>query len=301
MNSVTYVAGLVKNRSLAICLSVVTAAVMSPIALANGGAWSLDANTSYARFFEDSSSNPDSLNTGVARVTGKVNLDTNDLAGSFVDLSIFPAHEDWSHALSPEGDLPPGYVPDGSDHTLLTFKSKRILKSGDGVLKVTGDLTLTRVERSVTVTPSEAYAGPVYGDPHMRTITREVTILFPNPDGAILAGPVTSAMRQKKGALEMSGSVRIGDGEFPELSDAIRHTNWPPVVKDEHCEVPSVGEDFSGPVCTGKSIAATRPDNCDEPSVGEDYHGLICVPPAGNRTTVVLNLQLLRTVTESSK
>ena len=103
------------------------------------------------------------MNTGVARVTGKVKLDTNDLDASFFNLSIYPAGEDWGHALSPEGALPPGYVPDSTDQTLLTFNSSRILRTVDGKLEVIGDLTLTRVERTVTATPTEAYAGPVYG------------------------------------------------------------------------------------------------------------------------------------------
>ena len=33
-----------------------------------------------------------------------------------------------------------GYVPDTTDHTLLTFHSKRILMRGNGRLEVIGDL-----------------------------------------------------------------------------------------------------------------------------------------------------------------
>lgn len=66
--------------------------------------------------------------------------------------------------LSPEGSLPAGYVPDTTDQTLLTFKPTS-LRTGDGRLEVIGDLTLIRVERTVTTMPTEAYAGAVYGDP----------------------------------------------------------------------------------------------------------------------------------------
>jgi len=90
------------------------------------------------------------VNTGVGRVTGKVKLDTNNLDNSVFDLSIYPADEDWGTALSSEGDLPTGYVADATDQTLLTFKSQRILRTGNGDVEVIGDLTLTRVERSVT-------------------------------------------------------------------------------------------------------------------------------------------------------
>ena len=64
--------------------------------------WILDASTSNARLFRGSRANSDSVNTGVARVTGKVKLDTNDLDASFFDLSIYPADEGGEHVLHPE-------------------------------------------------------------------------------------------------------------------------------------------------------------------------------------------------------
>jgi hypothetical protein len=63
---------------------------------------------SCARFFQGSTADPDSVNTGVTRVTGEVKLDTNDLGNSVFDLSIYPADEQWGHALSPEATLPAG-------------------------------------------------------------------------------------------------------------------------------------------------------------------------------------------------
>jgi polyisoprenoid-binding protein YceI len=144
---ITRMIGLAQGGTLTVCLSIVMVAITPPVALANSGTWSLDPATSSARLFQGSRANPDSVNTGVARVTGKVKLDPNDPENSVVDLNIFPGEEDWEHALSPEGDLPTGYVPDATDHTLLTFKSNRILKAPDGRLQVKGDLTVTRVER----------------------------------------------------------------------------------------------------------------------------------------------------------
>ena len=158
-----YMCELVKRRTLAILIAILP--IISPLAFADGGTWSLDSASSSARLYQGSAANPD----GDARVTGNVKVDTNDLDNSVFDLSIYPADEQWGHALSPEGTLPAGYVPDATDHTLLTFHSKRILRMRNGKLQVIGDLTLTRVERSVTLTPSEAYAGPVYGDPVIRT------------------------------------------------------------------------------------------------------------------------------------
>jgi polyisoprenoid-binding protein YceI len=287
---------LAKRRTLAI-LSVVMLGVISPLAFADGGTWSLDSTTSTARLFQGSAADPDSVNTGVARVTGKVKLYTNDLGNSVFDLSIYPADEQWGHALSPEGTLPAGYVPDATDHTLLTFQSKSILRMGDGKLEVIGELTLTRVERSVTLTPNEAYAGPVYGDPVIHTETREIRFLFPNLRAALSSGPFTRVGLQKKDALDLSGSTRVGHEDFPHLLSAIQDTNWPAVVKNERCQMPStVGEDYHGATCTGTLVAATRHDNCRMPAtVGDDYSGPICTPPSGNQTTIVLDLKMLRT------
>ena len=103
------------------------------------------------------------MNVGVARVAGKVKLDANDLDASFFDLNIYPADENWGKILSPAGPLPTGYSLNSTDQNLLTFKSTRILGTGDGQLEVIGDLTLNRVERTVIATQTEAYAGPVDG------------------------------------------------------------------------------------------------------------------------------------------
>jgi len=286
-----------KNGVLAISLSIVMLAVISPVAFAKSGAWYLDSNTSDVRFFQGSAANPDSLNTGVARVTGKVELDANNLDNSVFDLSVYPADEDWGAALSPDGNLPTGYVPDVTEQTLLTFKSKRILRTGSGDLEVTGDLTLTRVERSITATPSEAYAGPVYGDPVIHGATRVITFLFPGLSTALSAGASSPA------ALEVSGSApALSDETFPGLLAAVRETMWPPVVQNKECRVPStVGEDYSGTPCTGTLIAENRTDNCHSPgSVGEDYSGLLCTLAEGNRTTIVVDLKLVRRSSEPS-
>jgi polyisoprenoid-binding protein YceI len=283
--------GLIKSCTLAVAVMVT---FISTAAFAEGGMWSLDSSTSTAVLFQGSAQDPLSLNTGVARVTGEVSLGT-DLDHSVVDLSIFPADEDWDGALTLESDLPTGYVPDATDHTLLTFKSKRILKTKDGNLEVIGDLTLIRVERSVTMTPTEAYAGPVYGDPVIHTETRETTFLFPSSSANVLSGPSTSATPQTKGAPEVSGATRIGYEDFPQLLNAIKETNWPTVVRNEDCQMPStIGADYSGPRCTGTVIAAVNDANCQMPgSVGEDYSGAVCTPAAGNQTTIVLDLKLL--------
>src|SRR5579864_4033543 len=112
-----YMCELLRSRTLAILIAVIVP-IISPLAFADGGTWSLDSASSSARLYQGSAANSDSANTGVARVTGNVKVDTNDLDNSVFDLSIYPADEQWGHALSPDGTLPVGYVPDATDHTL---------------------------------------------------------------------------------------------------------------------------------------------------------------------------------------
>jgi len=294
--------GATKSAFLTASLTIVILAVTSPAAFADGESWFLDSTTSDARFFQGSATNPNSVNTGVARVTGEVKLDENNLDNSVFDLGIYPADENWGHALNAEGTLPAGYVPDPTDHTLLTFKSKRILTTSDGKLEVIGNLTLTRVERSVTLTPNEAYAGPVYGDPVIHTETREVMFLFPSSIATPPSEGSSPATFKTQSRLEVSGSAGIGRENFPELLSAISDTNWPSVVQNEHCTMPStIGDDYSGAQCTGTLIAATNHDNCRMPaSIGDDYSGPLCSPPAGDQTTIVLNLKLLQAGSEPS-
>ena len=260
---------------------VVMLAAISPLAFADGGTWSLDPKTSSARLFQGSTANPDSVNTGVARVTGKLRLDTNDLNNSVFDLSIYPADENWGHALNSKGSLPDGYVPDATDRTLMTFKSERIVKKGNDKLKVIGELTLTRVERSVTADANDGYAGPVYGNPVIHTETSEVTFLV------------------NKDAQSLSASARIIHEGFPELLTAIQATNWPSVVQNEHCQAAyeGGGEGYSGPACTGTLVAATHANNSAVAyeGGGEGYTGPVSTPRAGDQTTITLNLRMVRT------
>jgi polyisoprenoid-binding protein YceI len=259
--------------------------------------WILDASASNARLFRGARSNSELVSPGLARVTGKVKLDANDLDASFFDLNIYPADKYWGHALNPDAALRTGYLPDTTDQTLLTFKSTRILRTGNGQLEVIGDLTLTRAERTVIARPTEAYAGPVYGDPVIHNETREITFLFPSASAARLSESLTPAVQQTKGVLEVVGAARVDGEEFPELPGAMKEANWPPVVQNKDCMTSSAGEDYSRAIGTGTVFAATRDDNCNMPgSVGKDYSGPQCAPTTGNQTTIVLDLKFLHKV-----
>ncbi len=302
-SKVTSMIRLAKREVLTTFLSITMLAIISPVASANSSTWTLDSDASSASLFQGSRTNPDSVNTGVARVTGEVNLDPNDLDNSVVDLNIFPGDEDWEYTLNLEGNLPNGFVPEATEHTLLTFRSKRILRARDGKLEAIGDLTLTRVDRPVTATPNEAYSGPVYGDPVIHTETREVTFLFPGLGNALVFGPLTPVALQKYGPLEVSGAASVVRENFPALLSAVKDTNWPPVIQSEDCQMPStIGEDYHGAGCTGTLIAATHDKNLQMPASvgGEGYTGPVSGPPAGDQMTIVLNLQLRQKGSEPS-
>src|ERR1700721_1789466 len=264
-----------------------------------GDIWTLDSNTSNARLFQGSKTKSDSVNTGVARVNGKVRLDPNVPGNSIFDLSIYPADEDWGRAQRPAESLSPGYVPGPSEQTLLTFKSTRILRTENGKFEVIGNLTLTRVEHTITATPTEAYAGPVYDNPVIHSDTHEIKFQF---SAAPSPAALTSAAFQNKNTQKIVGSARVGHEDFPQLLGAIKETNWPSVVQNRVCRAPStVGEDYNGAQCSGTLVAATSYDNCHMPaSVGEDYSGLLCTPATGTQTTIVLDLNLLHPMSEPS-
>jgi polyisoprenoid-binding protein YceI len=264
--------------------------------------WILDSTRSNARLFQGARANSELVNFGVARVTGKVKLDTNDLVASFFDLSIYPADENWGLALSSEGIFPIGDVPDATDHILLTFKSTSILGIGNGRLEVLGNLTLTRAQRTVIAPPAEAYDGPAYGGPIIHNETREITFLFPSVSAEHLSAALIPAMMQKRGVLEIVGPARVDSNEFPELLSAIKGTNWPAVVQSKDCHMLStVEEDYSGAPFTGTVVAATHDNNCDVlASAGEDSSDPQYTPVSGNQTTIILNLKFLHTVPEPS-
>jgi polyisoprenoid-binding protein YceI len=99
---------------------------------------------------------------GLARVSGEVVFESGDPGDPIVTLEIV------GDARAP-------------DYATMSFSSKRSAIRADGRLTVTGDLSVTRVERSETAEPTEAYAGPQYGEPVARTTTRQITLIFSDP------------------------------------------------------------------------------------------------------------------------
>ncbi len=204
--------------------------------------------------------NSNSYNAGVAQVNGRIHLDAADPAASLADFAIASADS-------------------GVLQTKMSFKSTRIVVENDQV-EVIGDLTLTTMQRDASYNPGEDYAGAMYGEDVTRKITHQVVFAFSKEEFA-----------QQNAEGRISATAVIGRENFPGLLPAIYAANWPVVVEHERCQIQSAGEDYAGPICTGRFVktanAAFVPAN-----VSEDYRGSEVMAPAGNLVRIVLNLQM---------
>lgn len=240
---------------------------------AQDGLWQVDTEHSIARLSLGSGAR--AAEVGVARVSGNVAFDANDPADPVVNLNI-----------KPDKGL-------GADYSQISFKSKRSEMSSDGKLAVVGDLSLTRVERSVTLDPNEGYYGAEYGAPLVLTDAHEVTLVFP---GSL---PAT-----QNGAMQLWAASNISPERFPQLLTAVAPGNWPSmVVQDENCTMPStVGEDYSGAICTGTPVTIAA--NSVSPATGgggEGYYGFEpAVVPDGSQATIAFDLKLTQVASAPS-
>jgi polyisoprenoid-binding protein YceI len=226
----------------------------------------VDPQHSFARLSLGSETN--ALEIGLARVSGDVVFDSSNPDDPVVNLKIMPS--------------------DGPrvEYAEMTFASQRSVVTAGGKLLVTGDLSITRVERSATIDVNEAYAGPQYGEPKARTDIRQITLVFSDPR--------RSAARD--GVMQLSGTSSVSRETFPELVGGLAPGNWPTMlVDDEKCESPSTfGDDYSGAVCTGTVVATvTNSVVMVGTAGGEDYSGFQpTATPDRKQATMALDLKL---------
>jgi hypothetical protein len=227
--------------------------------------WQIDPKYSVATLSMGSGANQ--LQIGLARVSGEVAFKSSDPGDPIVTLKII-------------GDA------QAADYASMYFSSERSAIRADGKLTVTGDLSVTRVGRSVTMEPSEAYDGPQYGEPVARTTTRQITLIFSNPRQVL----------SQTGAMRFSGRSTVIREDFPNLLDAIALDGWPSqLINNEKCESPStIGEDYHGPECTGTVIASVS--NVEVPTGGaggEGFYGFEpVITPDRDKATIALDLNL---------
>ncbi len=230
----------------------------------------IDSKRSTAHLYLISADGSNSVNVGVARVSGGSSLDSSEPVLSFI---IYPENEHAQPLTSTQTDKI------AANYAEMSFQSTRIVQANDGNLEVTGDLVLTQIERPAIVNPSEAYAGAEFGDPLVRTLSQEVMLV-------VVAAIGTGA---EPDDLSISGTALVRHENFPELLGAILRTNWPLVVQDKMCEMPfTVGEGYYGPLCSGTPILI---ENGAVPvTVGEDYPGFEMFTPVWSEVRIVLKL-----------
>jgi polyisoprenoid-binding protein YceI len=250
------------------------------------GSWEVDARHSDAKLTTDATTDYGktkmNVTLGFARLNGTVKIDNGDPAKSSVEFRFYPATS-MSPVIDEDGKFLSHWLENMSNHTLVCFHSKRVVRTPDGRLQATGDLAVTRVDRNVDATPSEAYAGPVYGPPMIHRVSREATFVFdfPAADGSapsILASGTTSIFRE----------------DFPQLVRTVVNTYWPTVVQDEKCQNPDVSEAYSGPQCTGTFLEAPGLPESPHAANAEDLPG----PPnfnaiVGEHLTILVQMRLM--------
>ncbi len=259
------------KRFAQIVLPAVLVIACAAPSLAVEPAQQLDSEHSIARLYLISADGSISVNVGVARVIGGANPYSSEPVFNFI---IYPEDMQAQPMASAQTDNSTAHYAN------INFQSRRTVQANDGSLEVTGDLILTRIERPVIVNPNEAYAGAEYGDPIVRTVSQEVMfVMVP----AIATGRVQND--------SISATTLIRRETFPELLSAILHTNWPLIVHDKKCEMPStMGEGYYGPLCSGTT--AMIENGATPVTVGEDYPGFEAFTREWSDIRIRLDLKL---------
>ena len=249
-----------------------------------GGPWQVDNRHSDAQLITDGTTNYGKtkidFTIGFGRVTGKVKLDNDNPANSTFDFTIYPANS-MTPPIGEDGKVLNQWFENLANHTLVCFHSRGLERTADGRLRTSGTLVLTRVDRNVEYNPSEAYAGPVYGPPMVHRVTNEASFVFDSLRSAVPSGQKNDAKVEER---LTAGATNVISEDFPQLLKTVMGTYWPPVVQDAKCQTPAVvGEDFSGPRCTGTFLDAPGLPQEATATIGEDH------PARSNFSAVVGN------------
>jgi len=252
------------------------------------GSWQVDTRHSDAKLITDATTDygKTKMNAalGFARIYGRVNLDDADPTKSSIEFRFYPATS-MAPGIDEDGKFLSRWLENLSNHTLVCFHSKRVERMPDGRLQATGELAVTRVDRNVEATPSEAYAGPIYGPPMIHRVSHEATFVFDFP--------ADDRNEQKESSIQATGSTGMFREDFPQLVRTVVSTYWPPVVQDENCQVPDANEAYSGSQCTGTYLSTAGLPEEPHAAGGEDvgvqqnFNAIV-----GNHLTILIHLRL---------
>lgn len=276
------------GRTAALLLAASAANIACGAAFAQRTIWPVDSEHSIAAISLNSSrDSAPTLYPGIAKVAGFAKLDRGDLANSSFDFNVFPARQE-SRVLNPDGTFRVDSYADLSRYTLMMFQSKSAKVTSDGHLALTGDLTVTHVERASSAAWDPSYTGARWVTPQSEVRSQQVTFIVENP--------VPDLQKQQlTGYLRISARVAIPREDFPGLWTWIRNSVWPIVVEDESCEMPQITpgslRDYKGPSCQGTLIenplANPAPDRKRSTAAG-----MSLPQPVGDHITFLLQIQI---------
>jgi polyisoprenoid-binding protein YceI len=250
------------------------------------GSWQVDTRHSDAQFISDGTTDYGktkiNFTIGFARVAGVVKVDSADPANSSFDFTTYSALS-MAPPMDEDGKVKTQWIVTPANHTLVCFHSKGVRQMADGRLQTTGNLVLTRVDRNIDATPSEAYAGPVYGPPMVHRMTHEATFIFDAP-------------ATRGGFLQTTGSTNVVGEDFPQLVKAVTATYWPPVIQDKNCTAPNPSEAYSGQQCTGTFLEGPALPEAPHAANAEDIGTLTNFNAVvGRNLNIVVHMRLTPT------
>jgi len=273
---------------LPLLLSLAVLAVAS--VSAQSAKWQIDAGHSTASIFLAQSGDTDpGINIAVAIAAGTMEIDSADPSKFSLQLSIIPADQG-DALLEPHGTLRGGAYAALSRYTVMSFRSTSAVRDPSGELQLTGDVTISYVEREAPSDWNIAYSGPTVITPVSKSATRTVTFTFDKSASEIAYG-------RKVGWMEFTGRGKIPLEDLPAMRFWLSNSVWPTLVEDRHCYTPNYSvsmRDYHGAVCTG-NVVETRPRKgiADGSTSGLDYSGpRYETPQKINEVRLVLDLKM---------
>jgi hypothetical protein len=248
-----------------------------------GGSWQVDTRHSDAKLITDATTDYGktkiNVTLGYARIYGRVKIDDGNPTKSSIEFRFYPAMS-MVPSIDEDGKFLRAWLQNPASQTLVCFHSKRVERMRDGRVQATGELAVTRVDRNVEATPSEAYSGPVYGPPMIHRVSHEATFVFD--------------LAEKDGGIRASASTSMFREDFPQLLKTVVNTYWPPLVQDENCQNPDVSEAYSGAQCTGTYMATAglpaepHAANGEDVGVSQNFNAIV-----GNHLTILVHMRLM--------
>ncbi|MGH9711880.1 MAG: hypothetical protein ACRD5M_01085 [Candidatus Acidiferrales bacterium] len=277
-------------KQFTIAIPFVLLATLAGAAVAQSERTQIDAGHSTASIFllGKGAASP-ALNVGIAEVSGTAKWDHNDVSKSVFDLYVFPADED-PRLLNTDGSFRKDDIVNLARYTLIAFHSKKSALDHNGKLIVTGDLSITHVERETVANWSAAYSGSQAGEPVIHSVTHEARLI-------VEIVPATARADWPGAKPDLRASMIISNEDFRGLKDALQSAIWPIVVEDKRCVMPPITSSadlrsYQGAICSGTPILTDSAGEVPAWS-GAAYSGTIDPnPPSGDRAKILFNLRL---------